>query len=139
MEPSPGHIRCRKIPRCSESVVTQELSCDPSPQYFLKSIVVQMGGVLQYKWGVYCWVPPLLQGLEARKAQQYKWEAYCRTNWRCTAGLSARQVGVGVSETLLNCARFGQKDTQMLGKTTRKMSLSHAFFWCARAQMFSKN
>ena len=28
-------------------------------------------------------------------------EAYCHTNWRCTAVLSSRPVGVGVSETLL--------------------------------------
>ena len=44
---------------------------------------------------------PFLQGLEARKVQRYKWGAYCRTNWRCTAVLSWRRVGVGVSETFL--------------------------------------
>ena len=33
----------------------QELSSDPNPQYFLKSIAVRMGGVLPYKWEVYCW------------------------------------------------------------------------------------
>ena len=44
---------------------------------------------------------PFLQGFEPRKAQRYKWEAYCRTNWRCTAVLSSRRVGVGVSEALL--------------------------------------
>ena len=63
----------------------QELSGDPNPQYFLKSIVVEIGGVLQYrleaycstdgrlieyKWEVYSWVS--LQSFEARKAQRYK-------------------------------------------------------------------
>ena len=41
------------------------------------------GGVLQYKWEE-CWGMAFIQGLEARKAQQYKWGAYCSTNWRCT-------------------------------------------------------
>ena len=36
----------------------QELSGDPNPQYFLKSTTIQMGGVLQYKWYVYCGVFP---------------------------------------------------------------------------------
>ena len=31
-----------------------ELSGDPNPQYLLKSTAVQMGGVLLYKWEVYC-------------------------------------------------------------------------------------
>ena len=48
-----------------------ELSGDPNPQYFLKSTAVQMGGVLPYKWEVFCWVP-FLQGLEARKVQRYR-------------------------------------------------------------------
>ena len=71
------------------------------PSTFSKSTAVQMGGVLQYKWEVYCWFP-CLQGLEARKVLRYKWGACCRTNWRCTAVLSSRPVAVGVSETLLN-------------------------------------
>ena len=57
----------------------------PNPQYFLKSTAIQMGGVLQYKWGRTAGVP-YLQGLQARKVQQYKWgvllyklEVYCRT------------------------------------------------------------
>ena len=43
----------------------QKLSGDPNPQHFLKSIAVQMGGVLPCQW-----------------------EAYCNTNggWRCTFG-----------------------------------------------------
>ena len=44
---------------------------------------------------------PFIQGLEAKKVQRYKWEAYCRTNWMCTAALSFRPAGIGVSETLL--------------------------------------
>ena len=59
-----------------------------------------MGGVLQYKWEVYCWFS-LFQGFEAREAQRYQWEVYCRTNWRCIAALSPRPVVVGVAETLL--------------------------------------
>ena len=43
-----------------------ELSGDRNPHYFLKSAAVQVGGVLQYKWEVYCGVS-ILQGLEARK------------------------------------------------------------------------
>ena len=68
-----------------------------------------MGGVLPYKWEAYCSTNgrriagfPFLQGVEARKVRRYKWGAYCRTNWRCTAVLSPRPVGVGVSETLPN-------------------------------------
>ena len=56
--------------------------------------------MLQYRWEVYCWVS-FLEGLEAKEVQRYKWGAYCRANWRCTAVLSPRPVGVGVSEILL--------------------------------------
>ena len=85
----------------------QKRSGDPNPQYFSKSIAVQMGGVLPYKWEAYCSTNgrriagfPFLRSLEARKARRYKWGAYCRTNWRCTAVLSRQVVGVGVSKTL---------------------------------------
>ena len=49
--------------------------------------MVQMGGVLRYKWDSGRCVAAFLflQGLEASKAQCYKWGAYCGTNWRCTA------------------------------------------------------
>ena len=80
----------------------------PTPEYFPKSTAVQMGGVLPYKWEVYCWVSlsSRLRSQEGPAIQMggvlpYKWGAYCRTNWRCTAVLSSRPVGVGVSETLL--------------------------------------
>ena len=86
----------------------QKRSGDPNPQYFSKSITVQMGGVLPYKWEAYCSTNgrriagfPFLRSLEARKVRRYKWGAYCRTNWRCTAVLFRQAVGVGVSETLL--------------------------------------
>ena len=62
-----------------------------------RRIAVQIGGVLQYKWEVYCSVFPFVQGLEARKAQRYKWGAYCGTNWSCTAVLVRQAVGVGGS------------------------------------------
>ena len=39
-----------------QGVFFREFSADPNPQYFLKSIAVQMGGVLPYKWEVYCCV-----------------------------------------------------------------------------------
>ena len=61
---------------------------------------VQMGGVLQYKWEVYCWVS-LSSRLRSQEGPAIQMGAYCRTNWRCTAVLSSRPVGVGVSETLL--------------------------------------
>ena len=66
--------------------------------------------VLPYKWEAYCSTNgrctvgfPFLEGLEARKVQRYNGRGggYCRTNWRCTAVLSSRPVGVGVSETFL--------------------------------------
>ena len=38
----------------AEEAEVQELSGDANPQYFLKSIAVQMGGVLPYKWEAYC-------------------------------------------------------------------------------------
>ena len=103
--------------------ITQKLSGDPNPQYFSKSIAVQMGGVLPYKWEAYCSTNgrriagfPFLRSLEARKARRYKWGTYCRTNWRCTAVLFRQAVGVGVSETLTHyngeiihvCDRSGQ-------------------------------
>ena len=103
----------------SLSAKHQDLSGDPNPQYFLKSTAVQMGGVVPYKWEVYCSANgrctvgfPILQGLEARTVQRYTWGAYCRTNWRCIAVLFSRPVGVGVSETPLKTAlvlggRFG--------------------------------
>ena len=81
----------------------RELSGDPNPQYFLKSTAVQMGGVLQYKWEVYCWL-----SLSSRLTSQggttirmgailpYQLEVYCST--------FPRPVGVGVSETLLKKA-----------------------------------
>ena len=73
--------RARKQGSCSAE--SQELSGDPNPQYFLKSIAVQMRGVLQYTWEVYCWVS-LLQSLEARKAQRYRWGGTAVEKWRCT-------------------------------------------------------
>ena len=93
----------------------QKHSGDPNPQYFSKSTAVQMGGVLPYKWEAYCSTNgrriagfPFLRSLEARKVRRYKWGAYCRTNWRCTAVLSPRPVGVGVSETLPNLDSTGR-------------------------------
>ena len=58
----------------------QKRSGDPNPQYFSRSIAVQMGGVLPYKWEAYCSTNgrriagfPFLRSLEARKVQRYKW------------------------------------------------------------------
>ena len=58
---------------------------------------------------------PFLQGLEAREVQRYKSGAYCRTNWRCTAVLFPRPVGVGVSETLM---KFAWKRKEESAKTS---------------------
>ena len=61
---------------------------------------VRMGGVLQYKWEVYCWVSPSSR-LRSQEGPAIPMGGYCRTNWRCTTVLSPGPVGVGVSETLL--------------------------------------
>ena len=65
---------------------SQELSGDPNPQYFLKSIAVQIRGVLQYKWEVYCWVSlsskfRSKQGttIQMERVLPYKLEVYCST------------------------------------------------------------
>ena len=57
---------------------------------------VQMGGVPQYQWEVYCGV--CLCWWLRSQAQRYKWGVYCcGTNWRCIAELSRRVVWVGGS------------------------------------------
>ena len=106
------HYRQPKNTRDSSKTKKTNFPVTPNLQYFLKSTAVQMGDVLPYKWEAYCNTNggcivgfPFLQGLEARKVQRYKWGAYCRTNWRCTAVLSLRAVGVGVSETLRSQGR----------------------------------
>ena len=76
----------------------------PNRWYFLKSIAgtngrriaVQIGGVLQYKLGVYCGFS-LSPKPEASEAQRYKWGAHGGTNWRCTAStFSDKLHGLGV-------------------------------------------
>ena len=68
--------------------VCQKLSCDPNPQYSLKSTAVQVGGAaLPYKWEAYCHTNgrctvgfPFLQGLEARKVHDaHGWRAAVQT------------------------------------------------------------
>ena len=75
----------------------QELSGDPNPQYSLKSTAVQMGGVLQYKWEVYCWVSlsSRLLSQEGPAIQMggvlpYKLEVYCRTFFETSRGWGFR-------------------------------------------------
>ena len=70
----------------------------PTPSTFSK--------VLPYKREAYCRTNgrrSLFSRLRSREAPaiQMGGGAYCRTNWRLTAVLSSRPVGVGVSETLL--------------------------------------
>ena len=66
-----------------------------------RSFVLTVGFFcLPYKWEVHCWVS-LSSRLRSQEGPAIQWGAYCRTNWRCTAVLSLRRVGVGVSETLL--------------------------------------
>ena len=80
----------------------------PQPQVFSRKYchtngrrtAVQMGGVLQYKWEVYCWVS-LSSSLRSQEGATIQMGAYCRVNWRCAAVLSPEPVGVGVSKTLL--------------------------------------
>ena len=98
-----------------------------------------MGGVLPYKREAYCRTNgrrtagfPFLRSLEARKVRRYKWGAYCRTNWRCTAVLSSRPVGVGVSETVPNYPRPNcllnasqtQQNSRRLWRSRRRRSSS---------------
>ena len=79
----------------------------PSYQYFIKSTAVQMGGVLpymggvlHYKWEVYCWasLSPNLRSQEGPAIQMggvlpYKLGVYCSTFFETSRGW--------VSETLL--------------------------------------
>ena len=60
-----------------------------------------MGGLLQYKWEVYCLVSlsSRLRSQEGTAIQMGGGTA--RTNWRCTAVLPSRPVRVGVSELFL--------------------------------------
>ena len=111
----PNNKSCACNDVCSNGTAVQKLESQtksetfrwPQPQYFSKSTAVQMGDVLPCKWEAYCSTNgrriagfPFLRSLEARKVLPHKWGVYCRTNWRCTAVLSPRPVGVGVSETL---------------------------------------
>ena len=64
----------------------QELSGDPNPQYFVKSTVVQMGGVLPHEWEVYCWasLSSKLRSQEGTAIHMggvlpYKVEVHCNT------------------------------------------------------------
>ena len=61
-----------------------------------------VGGILPYKRESYsstngrCTVGlPFLQGFRSQGGTAIQRGAYCRTNWRCTAALSPRPVGVG--------------------------------------------
>ena len=61
-----------------------------------------MGGVLQYKWEVYCRVSHSSSLRSQEGNSDTNGGAYCRTNRRCTAVFSSRStIRVGVSETLL--------------------------------------
>ena len=88
----------------------EKRSGDPDPQYFSKSIAVQMGGggVLPYKWEAYCSTNgrriaglPFVRSLEARKVRRYKWggvlpyklEVYCRTFQTSCRGWGFRNIG----------------------------------------------
>ena len=57
---------------------------------------MQMGGILQYKWEVYCWAS-LSSSLGSQEGPAIQ------MGGGCAAVLSSRPVGVGVSETLLIC------------------------------------
>ena len=86
-------------PRCRQLLpaTSQELFGDPNPHYFLKSTAVQMGGVLQHKWEVYCWVLlPSRPGSQEVTAIQmggvllYKLEVYCSTFFETSRGWGFR-------------------------------------------------
>ena len=91
-----------EIPTQTLSGEHQEISGDPNHTF---------PKVLLYKWEAYCTAKkrraavqngrctagfPFLQGLEARKAQQYKWGVYCRTNWGVLQYFSDELYGLGV-------------------------------------------
>ena len=74
----------------------------PATGIFSRASPVQMGGARWYKWEAYCGTNwrctaafPFLQGLEANRAQRHKWGVYCGANWRCTAVLVRQVVRVG--------------------------------------------
>ena len=75
------------------SLLIQEFSGDPNPHYFLESTAVQMGGVLPYKWEVYCWVSLLSRlrrqngtAIQMGGAPPYKLEVYCSTFFEASRG-----------------------------------------------------
>ena len=59
----------------------------PQPPVLSQGTAVQMGGVLPYKWEVYCWVS---LSLSSRLRSQMQVGTPCSTNWRCTEALSPR-------------------------------------------------
>ena len=78
-----------------------EHSGDHNHQDFPKSIAIQMGGVLQYKWEAYCdtngrstdsiSLSSERRGTRSTAVQiggvlQYKWEVYCDTFLRSSGG-----------------------------------------------------
>ena len=78
--PDTSHKKNRNL------AILQELSGDPNPHYFLKSTCRTMGGVLQYKWELYCWGSPSsrLRSQEGAAIQMgdvlpYTLEVYCST------------------------------------------------------------
>ena len=83
------------------SIFGGERSGDHNHQDFPKSIAIQMGGVLQYKWEVYCdtngrstdniSLSSERRGTKSTAVQiggvlQYKWEVYCDTFLRSSGG-----------------------------------------------------
>ena len=78
-----------QVSRDMKSIAAGPLSCHTNG----RRTAVQIGGVLQYKWEVYCWVS-LSSRLrsQARPAIQmggvlpYKLEVYCRTFYETSRG-----------------------------------------------------
>ena len=81
-----------------------------------------MGGVLQYKWELYCWVS-LSSRLRSQEGPAIQMGGALPYNWGCTAVLSLRPVGVGVSETLLIRLSPGKKSPGTIFR------LGEVFFW----------
>ena len=105
----------------------------PATGIFSKVLLVQMGGVLRYKWEAYCGTNwrciaafPFLQGLEASEAQRYKWGGLLRYKLEVYCQYFSRQaVRVGGSWTAPNQFwRVGS--TPISKKTLREFGLK---FW----------
>ena len=81
--------------QCAKWCLFRNFLEPPTAGSFSKVSPVQMGGILRYKLEAYCstnW-----RCTAEFPFQRYKWGAYCGTNWRCTAStFQTRCTGWGL-------------------------------------------